>query len=324
MKTIICLILIIVSNGFAKAQELLLHTWHATLTVVDENNQPVPGAEISVIYDAPRKPDGSTVGGKITGLTDTNGIFRTSHFDGTLRLLFRVKKDGYYQTTIPHEIALLGQPIEKAKLTVATTLVLVTVGQPVPMYARKARIEIPEVNKPIGFDLMECDWVPPYGKGKHSDFIFESTRRWANWKDFDSSVTLTFQHPGDGVIATLAKYEGSELRMPGQAPSDGYQFPISFTLSHTPREGWQKDSQEGLNYYFRTRSILSADGSIKSALYGKIYGAFELDAINSKKSVWVLFQYYLNSEPNSRNVEFDPKNNLLKNIKEFDEQVRVP
>jgi len=34
--------------------------------------------------------------------------------------------------------------------------------------------------------------------------------------------------------------------------------------------------------------------------------------------------YYLNPEPNSRNVEFDPNHNLLKNIKEFDEQVHQP
>jgi hypothetical protein len=32
------------------------------------------------------------------------------------------------------------------------------------MYARRAQIEIPAVDKPVGFDLVECDWEEPLGK----------------------------------------------------------------------------------------------------------------------------------------------------------------
>ncbi len=52
-------------------------------------------------------------------------------------------------------------------------------------------------------------------------------------------------------------------------------------------------------------------GNIVSAHYGKIYGDF------------MQFSYYLNPTPNDRNVEFDPKQNLLKNLKS-DEGVSAP
>ncbi len=38
---------------------------------------------------------------------------------------------------------------------------------------------------------------------------------------------------------------------------------------------------------------------------------------------WVKFTYYFNPVPNDRNLEFDPGQNLFKNL-EFDEQVHVP
>ena len=60
------------------------------------------------------------------------------------------------------------------------------------MYARRAQIEVPAVDKPIGFDLMEYDWVAPYGKGKQSDLVFETHRRWASRQDFDSTTKITF------------------------------------------------------------------------------------------------------------------------------------
>jgi hypothetical protein len=59
------------------------------------------------------------------------------------------------------------------------------------------------------------------------------------------------------------------------------------------------------------RTVLDEMGNIKSAHYGKIYGDF------------MQFKYYLNPTPNDRNIEFDPKRNLLKNLKAM-EQVREP
>jgi hypothetical protein len=42
-------------------------------------------------------------------------------------------------------------------------------------------------------------------------------------------------------------------------------------------------------------------------LYGKIYGDFDADFLRGR----IGFTYYLNPEPNSRNMEYDPKQNLF-------------
>jgi hypothetical protein len=73
-----------------------------------------------------------------------------------------------------------------------------------------------------------------------------------------------------------------------------------------------------MNYFFRVRTILDKDGNIESALYGKIHGDFQLDHHGN-----IGFTYYLNPTPNDRNVEFDPKQNLFKNLPSS-EQVRQP
>ena len=65
------------------------------------------------------------------------------------------------------------------------------------------------------------------------------------------------------------------------------------------------------NYFFRVRTAKDHEGNIVSAHYGKIYGDF------------MQFTYYLNPTPNDRNIEFDPKQNLLGGLQSF-EQVSAP
>ena len=92
-------------------------------------------------------------------------------------------------------------------------------------------------------------------------------------------------------------------------------------LSNTPSGGWKDDAKDQ-NYYFRIRTVSDEKGVVKSALYGKLYGDFALDPINSK-TTWILFTYYLNPTPNSQNIEFDPNQNLLKDLP-ASQQVKDP
>lgn len=304
--------------------------WVATVTVIDENDIPIANANVEISYYIKPPSGKGEAGEKIESLTDTNGIFTAGHEDtGSSGLSFRISKTGYYLTTHGHELYQPGQFDDK---TVAAnrhpnlTLVLKKIGKPIPMYARKVHIEAPKTNKPVGFDLVEGDWVVPDGKGKQSDFVFQADRRWVSRKDFDCTVKLTFSNPGDGLIpVSIPLNQGSELRMSATAPSEGYAPELSKGLSHTPANGWKDNEREGnkeQNYYFRVRTILDEHGNVKSALYGKIYGDFALDPINSK-TTWILFTYYLNPEPNSRNVEFNPKQNLFKQLSNM-EQVKEP
>jgi hypothetical protein len=78
--------------------------------------------------------------------------------------------------------------------------------------------------------------------------------------------------------------------------------------------------EERLGYFYRVRAV-KQDGKIVSARYGKM-GNINFDVINSPTAI-INFTYYLNPEPNSRNMEFDPKRDLFKNLKDS-EQVSAP
>ena len=322
MKKLACSFIAVLVMNFVWAQSstpLIKPEWRVTLKAVDESSQPMADAHVEVGYYVQPQPDQTEASEKINGLTDINGVFTASHENtGSIELGIQVTKAGYYSTTKGHEFAKF-KDNDPAKLNPDLTFVLKKIGQPIPMYARRTRIEIPEINKPIGFDLIEGDWVAPYGEGKESDFIFQVQRRFVSWQDFNSSFKLTFSNVGDGLIpVAIPLDEGSALRLPAIAPGDGYQSEFMQSLSDSPTGGWEKGEKKDQNYYFRVRTTRDEKGSIKSALYGKIYGDFSIDPINSK-TVLIFFKYYLNPVPNSRNVEFNPKQNLFKVLKEREE-----
>ena len=290
------------------------HEWHATLHVVDESGVPVVAANAHIYYGRTNEAGGPT---------DVNGLFTASHRDASENLYIHVDKAGFYPFEVTYS---LGRKFVPEIWNPTQTVVLKKIGNPIPMYARDADIEIPELEKLIGYDLIQGDWVTPYGKGKLNDFIFLVSRRWDSRDDFDCAFKLTFPNPGDGLVpVSIPLNQGSTLRMSAEAPSHGYLSEISKSMSRSPGKGWKHDdrhSNKEQNYYFRIRTVLDSQGNVKSALYGKIYDDFDLTPIKSK-TVKILFSYYLNPEPNSRNTEFDPKHNLFKKLT-IREQVSAP
>ena len=108
-----------------------------------------------------------------------------------------------------------------------------------------------------------------------------------------------------------AKEGVSDLRSSQEAPADGYQS--KWIQTDNRKQGQPTETNRDLhhNYFLRVRTVLDHQGNVVNALYGKIYGDF------------MQFRYYLNPTPNSRNIEFDPKQNLLHGVKSF-EQVNAP
>jgi hypothetical protein len=181
--------------------------------------------------------------------------------------------------------------------------VLQKIGVQIPMYAGHIFLKkVPGETKSVGFDLMVGDWVEPYGNGKTSDLIFHFDIAPTTWitnsygKKLinDRGQILAFSNDGDG-IQTFESLLKHGLRSPRQAPLDGYESSIRFHQVYQPNG----------NYFFRVRSKKDEKGNIVSALYGKIYGDFKFDGKE------IDFTYFLNPEPNSRNMEFDPGKNLL-------------
>ena len=131
--------------------------------------------------------------------------------------------------------------------------------------------------------------------------------------DSDYKLIVSFPNRGDGLqeFRMPEEEKGSGLRSPHEAPADGYQSEWIQTDSRRPRTPVKTNRDENRNYFFRVRTVLDESGNVKSALYGKIYGDF------------MRFDYYVNPTPNGRNVEFDPKQNLLNGLKS-NEQVMQP
>lgn len=196
------------------------------------------------------------------------------------------------------------------------------IKHPVPMYAKRVEVKIPESNKPIGYDLVQGDLVAPYGKGQISDLVFETERKVVSSEDYDGTLTLRFSNEGDGLIAhEIERPDPPGLRMPYAAPDDGYVSSKTWEESrHTSERGKGKiisTASNRMNYFIRVRTVRDNEGKIVSALYGKIHGDFRWFIGARAPKSGLAFTYYLNPD-GTRNIEYDPKRNLLKSSKHDD------
>lgn len=192
------------------------------------------------------------------------------------------------------------------------------------MYAKKASVVIPEFDKPFGFDLEKSDLVSPYGTGATSDFVFTVNRQGSTWEDFELSIQLGFSNDGDGIqtVKVAPFFQGSRLRLPKIAPTNGYSATWTQKIGQTPEKGrFNLKVDDTVAYIFRVRSQLDTNGNVIYALYGKIDNGISVTGYTAKQ-IAIHFGYYLNPD-NTRNLEFDTKQNLFKNLKPS-EQVSNP
>lgn len=301
-----------------------------TIHVVGEDGLPIANAKAGIQFTV-GIPGGGLGNGKVVdvkGLTDTNGICVLTGNGDDASVGAAVLKDGYYGSGgygIEFTNALLGRWLP---WNPTIEVVLLKKGVQVPMYARRVdEIKIPVEGKPVGFDLEIGDWVAPYGKGETADLLFKYESKpepkvpIREIPPYDVTLTVSFSNDGDGIQSVFVPTRGghSSLRLPRQAPADGYE---SVLIKHESEERGQKaysDYREDQNYFFRVRTKKDAQGNIVSALYGKIYGDFNHAAAGGK----LAFTYYLNPTPNDTNMEFDPSRNLFKKLPSL-EQVSAP
>lgn len=300
MKKLLYLIILTLAPHFSRAQQSLKPEWNATISVVNEAGQPIAGADVEASYYVTPPPGRTEASESLRGLTDTNGIVRLTQTNtGSVGLGFQASKAGYYSTRAGHQFDRF-QDGDMEKWNPHITLALKDIGKPIAMSAKRVENGPPVFKEPVGYDLTAGDWVAPYGKGVNSDFLFTE-----NHADAKSGYTLTvsFPHSGDGIQGFTRDWRlgVSGLLSSHEAPIGGYQPKYEQTQMADPNR----------IYYFRVRTVLDSQGNILSTHYGKIYGDF------------MQFAYYLNPTPDDRNVEFDPKQNLLKGLKSF-ERVDAP
>lgn len=303
--TYLALMLLAASCAFAQTG-MIDYKWEATMKVVGEDGNPIGEANADIGYHTNSQPANAL------GVTDTNGIFSASHsVRSTLaEVSLQAEKSGYYTTWVERQ---LGPQYDPTQWIFTQTLVLKKIKKPIAMYAKWVNSNPPILSQPIGYDLMIGDWVAPNGKGINTDIIFTKIAYRKSGADYEYKVTVNFKNTGDGIQAYTipASEQGSGLQSPYEAPIDGYQSQLIKDRSAHPGQPTKSNYDENAKYFFRVRTVLDENGSVKSALYGKIYGDF------------MQFRYYLNPTPNSRNVEFNPKQNLLGGLQPI-EQVSQP
>src|SRR6266540_1590030 len=221
-----------------------------TVKVVNEEGKPIDSAKVGITFEVPK---GTTQGIKnvtIEGLTNNEGVMTATH--KTIdRIGFGAIKDGYYKSLGEYRFS----PKERGKLqpwNPEVIVVLRKIENPVPMYARNTHmtlITLPAVDKAIGFDLMEYDWVSPYGKGKQADFIFKYTATYTKEDDFSKKLEVTFPNKFDGIqLVKEDRRQGSMLKLPRLAPENGYKGSLIRSRSRIPGNPLKEDAAEDNNY----------------------------------------------------------------------------
>ena len=129
------------------------------------------------------------------------------------------------------------------------------------------------------------------------------------------AITVTFPNPKEGIREVKDEFKHySELTMPHQAPTDGYQSEWKRVEDNEkPRQ-----TSDRVGYFLRTRVKLDEKGEIVSAHYAKLVTDFNFDPRGR-----ITFSYLFNPTANDRNLEFDPKKNLFKNL-EIGEEIQKP
>lgn len=246
-----------------------------TVVVVSEEGEPLSGIKVGVGFE------------KNTGWgTDSSGQQSITGADGRLEfsgqsnghVTFGGTKEGYYPSYYGFDfkdLSTVGWEPWNPELTI----VMRKIENPVPMYARntkmsRKRVEIPVVGKDVGFDLIAYDWVPPYGNGKYSDFIFHLKSKFSGNRDYDFTLTLKFDN-GNGLQSYKEDLnQGSLFKLPRFAPEDGYMNTLEIYTRHIPGGQLNRTLDENKHYIFRVRALVDDDNRVKSALYQAVEKQF--------------------------------------------------
>lgn len=284
-----------------------------TLRVVDERGTVVANAIVTGSF---HMHDGN--GAPYTGNTDTNGIYVASGRSvGDWH--YYVMKDGYYRT---HKSLWFFDneevPIKDGRwqpFGATNTVVLKRKVNPVAMAVPwdSKDHNIPFVNKEIGFDLFENDWVTPSGKGKRADLYVVFEWDGSKFQNYNGSVlALVFKDAYSGAYKIEAD-EFSEFKSPYHANTNGVfakEMKFRYVRGRKASETFNGQLKGDECLILRVRTKLDEKGNMISAYYAKIYAPMMFGyALETPGSMEM--RYYLNPNANDPNLEADTMKNIL-------------
>lgn len=313
MRTLITLGLsgwaLFLSAGCAIARELAMPAVPITVEarVRDPDGRAVEGATVHLSLPRYRSGDKNQ---EAEAKTDNEGVATASGI-AQQDYSVSVEKTGYYPTQGPSRD--INSDTGRQRYTVGVQkidLELRPIRNPVTGISRDVdRLPLPKTDGPMGFDLIEGDWVAPYGKGGVADLVFKLDGRFTSNRDYEQAFTLSFSNPHDGIVSYHRPRQlGSALKWPYKAPLAGYSSSRSWTLSWSPKEdgrGTTVDLSGETNYIIRVRSEADKNGNLIRAMYGVVSSDFIPVGGNNEIGRNVSFTYALNPDW-TRNIEFDP------------------
>ncbi len=274
-------------------------SFRVTLRVVDDEGKPLPEANARVSFEHVHAAKESERVGASKGITDAEGRVTLEGKTGEASVGYDAEMPGHYQTWGLRYNFTGTKMFRWQPWNPTIEVVLKRKKNPVPMYAKRLALSLPKLDEQVGYDLVVGDWVIPNGQGKVSDMIFMGELHQGGDRKFDWKLRVTFSNPGAGIQRFMPDSESAGFRSAYKAPDEGYLSEWKLRRWRTGPAEPEKTTFDGkAGYYFRVRTVLDRDGKVVKALYGKIYGDF-FDMV-----------YYLNPD-STRNMEFDPKKNLL-------------
>jgi hypothetical protein len=277
-----------------------------TLHVVDQSGNDVMNADVSINFCCHSNDK------IILGKTDKTGCFTAG---GRLaeEIIYSVNKEGYYRTRTKFWIMdTYRRCLQNGRWIPWNPTFEVTlkeIRKPIPMIAKKFEFKLPEKAQTMGFDFLVGDWIPPHGKGITADMIYLYEEERKDRGNYDLKLSVAFLGTDNGCYVK-SKDEFSAFISDHEARLDNYSSNMMWRIYRKDGQYVTRERLTKSDYLvFRTRSRCDEKGNVIAAQYGKIYGPLEgPDGLDRMVS----FIYYFNPTPNDRNLEFDGKNNLLK------------
>lgn len=273
-----------------------------TVTVVDQNGEPVPEAEVGMGFlGFPGWGDG-------TELTNANGKV-TQWGDDSLGIKTSVYKSGYYRSE-----RRLGT---RDRLFLNEKIIMREKLNPISMYVRRVSVRFYKQGVKKCLDMKAGDLVAPRGRGKQAHICF---RFWGDKRDnFDKEGVIEIDFPGEkGGMRELdpaSTLRYSDFKFPYRAPESGYDNKLRHNIMRRPEEAGYKYSStlehQRIGYFFK--SVVKPDGESDSekAFFGKILGEIAFSPLmNDDENAigFVRFTYYLNPDKGNRNTEYNRDN----------------
>jgi hypothetical protein len=318
-----------------KLADLEAYPLRLTVRVVDEVGDPLEGAQVKLGFFN-LKHNGEYR--YFNGDSNLDGEFSAEFPSHASDSPIEVTKHGYYKSRKNYDGVYNDYLTARDKgrfepWNPTVNVVLKKIGKPIPLHVRmfdnkSSYIFLPGYGVIFQFDVFEWDWLPPHGKGKIADWNLRLNKvEDSNGKTY-REVGLELSNEDDGM-KRIESFSGTEsfLVRPRLAPEIEYSVK---RLKHRSGEPTivEDDIRVGLprGYFFRLRTILNKDGTVKSGYFGMILSSdpvtsnplFEIwseeNQINKKLTLGVS-EIFINPTSLDNNLEWDRKINMYRGLK---------